>query len=278
MAAPEWLALLAVVGVVAWIIFRKPQPEATPHSRREETLERIKLEPETPPRPRQVAPLERRASGVSQNTKTWASASNIEAEDDEDDYSDFVQESWAAATIQCGDISVEVNGAASALHSLTPSPRGHPYANLFFGPSRARKTLATDNRHRWAIGGHRISPSVFRAIIEGRAGISDIRPDEQPDTLEEALAFDRFPAKGRRMALQYRSADDIIAWRIISRLQRGPEELYALCHLRWGDSRTFRYDRILTLIDIETGQIIDINAYLAKQIDLPGSSRRKSGR
>lgn len=167
-----------------------------------------------------------------------------------------------------------VNDRPCILHSLTPGPDRAPYVNLTFVGSTKKLSFAGDDRHRWTIDGQRVSPAVFHAICESRATPDDIRPDDYPATIDAALAADRFPTKQRRLALEYASADGVVTWRVISRLQRGPEYLYAACHLRWGDSRSFRYDRILTLLDIETGKRIDLPAYIARRIDLPARGRQ----
>ena len=198
-----------------------------------------------------------------------------DSEDDDDDYSQFVESRWAAATTPLGLKSMSVNDRACIVHSLTPAPDRAPYVNLTFVGSPRRLSFAGDDRHRWAIDGQRVSHAVFRAICEGRATADHIRPDDYPATMDAALAADRFPTKQRRLALEYASADGVVTWRVISRVQRGPEYLYAVCHLRWGDPRSFRYDRILTLLDIETGKRIDLPAYIARRIDLPARSRRR---
>lgn len=247
-----WFAF-AAAGLFAWGLIR-PRPE---HRRAEAT----------PPLQDYTPAI---ATSVTIERRVFA---GDEADDVDDDYDQFVASSWASATMPMGAKNMAVNGRACIVHSLTPAPDRAAYVNLTFPGSPRKCSFAGDDRHRWSIEGQRVSPAIFRAICEGSATADDIRPDDHPATLEDALAADRFPTTQRRMALQYASADGVVGWRVISRLQRGPDCLYAVCHLRWGDSRTFRYDRILTLLDIDTGERID----LPPTSPAGSTSRRGSG-
>lgn len=232
-------------------------------------------------RPREREAPDRGAQPARNTLRQWETVVTVETsspQDEEDDehYAQFVAATWAAKSVACGPTPMEVNGRSCIVHTLTPAEGKPPYVNLVFAGSSRRYSYAGDSRHRWTIGGQRVSASVFKAIAEGSASPADIKPDDHPATLDDALALDRLTTTRRRFALQYASADGIVSWRVISRLQRGPDHLYAACHLRWGETRSFRYDRILTLLDIESGHTVDMVAYIARRVELP--ARRKQRR
>lgn len=253
---PWWLLLGgSFAGLVIWHFARpRPQSPAPPEISRPSSLDALGI--------RGVVEIRR------------AEPDDIDV-DDEDGYSEFVQTMWRKADIPCGEIAIEVNGAVCVLHSLTRGTENRVYANLVSGRPARKKTFACDDRHRWSVGGQRFSSAVFKAIAAGHATPEQIQADDHPATMADAMAADRLDTTARRFALQYAGSDGVVAWRVISRLNRGPEHLYAACHLRWGESRSFRNDRLLTLVDTESGETIDLPAYVARRIDLPPRKKRK---
>lgn len=264
MEPAHWIALLVFGAVVIGFLVKH-----------DETQDRDTASPPARPPPAPVIASRHVDRAVTLHD---SAASPIRAEHDDGDddgYAIFVAGCFRDATIRCGDIAIEVNGVLCRLHSLTPASGRPPYVNLLWGPQRTRKSFAADTRHRWSVAGREMTAGVFAAMLRGAPVQMALQPDDHPTTPDEALARDRFETAGRRFLLQYRDNSGVVTWRVISRLQRGPEHLYALCHLRWGDLRHFAYDRILTLSDAESGERIDVAAYAARVIDLPARRRKR---
>jgi hypothetical protein len=88
---------------------------------------------------------------------------------------------------------------------------------------------------------------------------SKIIEDLPPASLEEAQARDNHQTKLPKYALHYQSTSGQTSWRIISRINETENGLNADCHYRNGARRNFIHQGILELIDLKTGEIINLN-------------------
>jgi|GEM_PF-2846757 len=178
----------------------------------------------------------------------------------DDDYSFFTAETWRQATINAGPIPIIVNGEEFKLVSLAPGQHGYPYVNVL-APDGVRKSYAADARHQWSYQYAPFNPSAFLAMMHGVDPIKAITNDDAPETYEEALGMDRVGDGEKRYVIHYENAEGERAWRVVSRVVRDFESFTARCHLRWGARRTFRWDRLLEVIDVKTGEIIPLASF-----------------
>jgi len=180
--------------------------------------------------------------------------------DDADDYDLFVANTWSRATIHTDTVTIEINGEPCNLISLTPGPHGYPYVNVRTSEG-SRKSYAADSRHSWSVYGIPVKPDAFLAMMHGVNPITALHDDDAPETYEESLRMDRIDDGEKRYAIHYENAEGERAWRVVSRVVRDFESFTARCHLRWGARRTFRWDRLLEVIDLKTGEIIPLASF-----------------
>lgn len=280
---------IIAVAIIGWLLWRSRQQDIWPTEARDTAaasaeLPKMRL-PETLPRPTLLNEAPPRgdsalAAGsdlrLTFEVRTYTLPDGPDVDDDfESDYADFVRATWAAADIHTAPIQISINGTPATLHSLKRRLDGAPYVNLWWGPARSPKTFVAD-RHEWEHGGGPLHASAFQAMLAGVPAEQAVLPDPPPNDIDEAIAKDRFAAEGRRLVLRYRDRNGSESWRIISRMVRGADNLAARCHYRWGEKRQFRNDRILGLADPDTREEIDVQAYLAKRIDLPKPKRSRT--
>jgi hypothetical protein len=197
---------------------------------------------------------------------------DVDAEDDYyGTYADFVARMWEKPTFKFPPIIVERDGVTCSIVGIVDSGRSYPYVNVW--EASDRKTYAGDGRHRWTRDGYKIDESAFLAVLSGENPNAALRAEPYPQTLEEALKKDRVQDSGRRFAIRYRNAELQASWRVVSRIKRGPEHMVARCHFRWGQRRTFRYDRIAEIFEIDTGEFIPV-AEFASGRPLPIRKKR----
>lgn len=167
-------------------------------------------------------------------------------DDDDDRYRQFVDEMWASETACPVGVPLERNGENSFVESLVDR-RGTIYVNAF--EAGERKTYVA-NRHRWTNDGFKISDAAFRAILCGTPPAVALRFDRPPASVDEALSPDNnHIAADNVLVINYRDAVGEEAYRVVSDIRRGDDRFTARCHWRWGERRTFRYDRLVSIID-----------------------------
>jgi hypothetical protein len=180
-------------------------------------------------------------------------------DDEDDDYDEFVEEMWRAPTRTFPAVTLRRNGVECGVVGVVETGRGYPYVNVW--EKGRRKTFAGDGRHLWTRFGARIDSSAFLAIIGGEDPSKVLCADPYPQTLDEALQKDRIETKGRKFAIHYRNAEGSSSWRVISHVRRGEDSISACCHYRWGQHRHFRYDRLLAIVDLATGELIEVEDF-----------------
>jgi hypothetical protein len=269
------LALAVVYGAIRLSEWLDPSllPPPEPHHSPSEIYERLaekqepasaashKAEraPSSPPAPN---------FGVASRDSDLAAAAEY---DDEETYADFVARMWEKPTLTFAPIIAQRDGVACTIVAIVDLRRSYPYVNVW--EAGQRKTYAGDHRHLWTRDGVTVDESAFLAVLSGENPNSALRAEPYPRTLEEALQKDRVQDDGRRFAIHYRNADHQVSWRIVSRIRRGREHMVARCHFRWGQRRTFRYDRIAEIVEIDTGEFIPV-AEFAFGRPLPNRKKR----
>jgi hypothetical protein len=178
-----------------------------------------------------------------------------------DGYASFVDECWAMEGVRTPPIELLRNGLSCTLFSVIPMGQGHyPYLNVIENGMRA--TYAGDGRHKWERDGAAIDCSAFSAVLAGADAEAVLCPDAPPTSLEEAIVKNRADAKGHVYFLHYRTFGGEESWRVISGVRRRKDEFDAFCHFRWGTRRTFRFERVLEILDGETGELIDMDTFI----------------
>lgn len=181
---------------------------------------------------------------------------------DDDGYGAFVADMWARPGVPLHDLAITRRTPHADIpcrvHSVVAGDGGSTYLNVV--ELGERKTYAADGRHMWAYQGREVDDSAFLGILRGASPAEALGPDIRPATPDEALSprFDRFAGRGRKLVLTYRDAEGRVSCRAISDARRLTGGVTARCHFRYGIERTFRYDRILSLADATTGEIVEI--------------------
>ena len=196
------------------------------------------------------------------------------------EYRAFVDKVWSDPEAIRVDVEIQrINGAGqlveSHVRSIVRRDSVSFYVNTF--EDDGALTLVSD-RHQWRRDGRKVDASAFRAIADaGVAPDAALRHVDPPTSIEEALspAFNHIAAP-RALALGYRDAVGAVTYRVVSEIRRGESQFTARCHLRWGEKRTFRYDRLITVVDAETGEVIPLERFADKARPLfPHGGRRK---
>lgn len=185
-----------------------------------------------------------------------------DVDDGEDHYDEFVAAMWQRAGIQLGGLRFErLTGPVAVscdLVSLVTGDNGARYLNVLEGG--VRKTYSADGRHRWRHDGHDIDAAAFAAIARGAPAQEALRADPYPSSFEEAISprCDRFPTKDQRPVISYEDSRGQLSYRVISRVVRQRDTFSARCHFRWGERRTFLFDGVRSVVDVETGEVVSL--------------------
>lgn len=114
------------------------------------------------------------------------------------------------------------------------------------------------------------SPAGPRLDIE--QALNDVEP---PGSFEEALAPENNHVQAEHpLVINYRDAEGHESWRVVSDIHRGRDYFTACCHWRYGEPRTFRYDRLIQIINPEDGEIIPLKQFKSQRRVLFGRLRR----
>lgn len=197
--------------------------------------------------------------------------SDLNDDFDDDRYSEFVTETWARSTTRLGNLQAVriTNGVRYPAFLVSISPPlgggqgGYPYVNCI--EDGRQVTFACDGRHDWEVAGLPVDSSAFRGIMLGVQPAKALGSRPPPQTPEEALSpdNDRHPARGRRFLIQYENGRGETSYRIISGVFRKQDGTFtANCHFRYGDRRTFRFDRVRQVADGDTGEEIPIDDFV----------------
>jgi len=239
-----WLAVtwaLLVIGRGAWLVARWIWSPPSVY----ETRPSVRGPAPAPPRPSQKQAPSPPAVRVARS----------EIVDDEDDgYSAFVEECWALPMRECGHQPLMVN--LKSVRAVGVIERnGRLYLNAI--EDGTRLTFGCFNDHRWEIDGQRFDGSAFIAAYAG-VPLREAALEPRPRTLSEACERDHGPPDEPRFAMRYRGGDGEESWRVISRPQAGRLYLRADDHFRWGQRRTYSREGVLDVIDLQTGEVIDL--------------------
>lgn len=197
-------------------------------------------------------------------------AQDAAADDGQDDYAAFVEEIWGLPGIPLPPLAfqrVRSTGERSecVLASLAKAPNGTTYINAY--EAGLRRTFRADRRHHWTHDGHAVDESAFMAVARGVAPEIAFARDSPPSSISEALEprNNRFGGKGAQFVIGYRNESGEASFRVISNVIRSDDRLSARCHYRWGERRTFLFDRISAVADARTGEIIPREVFFARR-------------
>jgi hypothetical protein len=298
---PEILVGLACAIVLIWLVARTrrsaPQPSAQsgfPAPRRDQAAAQSPAQSGAPAqRPDQAAAqrltgqIEREAREAikaqkreMQRAEEAARRAQIEMEvetrlrapneEDEEDYRQFVDRVWNAPGVIRADVPlqrVDHLGVAveSRVRSIVPRGDGSAYVNVI--ENGERKTYVAD-RHRWLRDGRKLSGAAFSAIAErGIPPEEALRYIPPPTSIEAALAPENNHIQAKRaLVIGYRAKDGEVCYRVVSGVRRADDHFTAHCHLRWGQTRHFRYDQLIEVVNAGTGEVIPLKRFMDKAI------------
>lgn len=201
-------------------------------------------------------------------------------DDDDDegdpDYRRFVEAMWRRPGVTLSGVTLMKLGWMSApfeVHSLVADDYGRLYLNGWLGGRKL--TYAADDRHKWTFNGAPVDSSAFLAISQGCPVAAALGPQRRPASPAEALSpeFDHVATTERRYLINYVNADGQSSWRVVSRVFRSADGFTARCHFRWGDRRTFRFDRLSEVIDGATGEEIPLDQFVSGGPMRPATKR-----
>ena len=196
--------------------------------------------------------------------------------DEDRDYADFVQKIWGLPGLDLPNLKFErirFDGERSEciLVSIVKVSNGALYVNAHENGRRC--TFRADRNHHWSHDGHAVDGSAFVAVARGVSFDVAFARDDAPASISEALEprNNRFGGSGRAFVIGYMNEFGIASFRVISGVLRSDGKLSARCHYRWGERRTFLFDRISAVADAQTGEVISREVFFAKRA--PGRPR-----
>lgn len=219
-----------------------------------------------------------RPSAALPTTARRPSPTDEEDDDYEEDpeYRRFVETMWRRPGVFLSGVTLTRLGPEATqfrAHSLVDGENGYPYINGWEGSRQL--TLAADDRHKWAFNGSPVDSSAFLAIAQGYPVAAALGPQRRPASAAEALSpeFDHVATTERRYLIHYVNADGHSSWRVVSRVFRSDDGFTARCHFRWGQRRTFRFDRVREVIDGTTGEEIPLDQFVSGGPMRPAQNR-----
>lgn len=191
-------------------------------------------------------------------------------EDDNESYDIFVEKCWNLSGVPLNSLIVErvhYDGKTQrcVMETIVKDTTGHLYLNCYVDGQK--KTFSADSRHKWLYQNHTIDSSAFVAILRGIDVKVAFAEDIFASSIEEALSlnFNRFEGSGKKYVIQYTNSRDQMSYRFISSVVRLKDKLTSRCHYRWGERRHFRLDRIKTIVDVESEEIITVKDFMNRR-------------
>lgn len=195
-------------------------------------------------------------------------------------YEAFVEELWQSALAVKVDIRLlridrEGRKIVSTVHSIVPRGGGSCYVNTV---EHGKRFTYVGSYHHWFLAGAKVDQSAFAAILAGASLDQAFRTAPYPTSALEAMApeNDHVTTDQHRYVIGYVNLEGRRSYRVVSNIWRGPDRFTAVCHLRWGERRTFLYSGLCEVVDPETGEIIPFKHFVDREFPLKRKRQRKN--